>query len=180
MAAGRLCQHRCRAGRQTGSGPRAGRADDSTPRAACDHAHARANADAFLERLAGYGIRLTCVFGGFEGESYADIPTVARTVGLVPPATRAAQTKELKEISDFAKLLGCTAVGLHIGFVPHDRSLPLYQEVDRGGARRVRSLCRQRPGPAPRDRAGDGRRPAGVHSGCRAQTTCSSTSTRPT
>jgi L-ribulose-5-phosphate 3-epimerase len=89
----------------------------------------QANADAFLNRLAGYGIKLTCVFGGFEGESYADIPTVARTVGLVPPATRAARTKELKEIADFAKLLGCKAVGLHIGFVPHDRSLPLYQEV---------------------------------------------------
>jgi sugar phosphate isomerase/epimerase len=89
----------------------------------------KANADAFLARLAGYGIQLTCVFGGFEGESYADIPTVAQTVGLVPPASRAARTQELKEIADFAKLLGCTAVGLHIGFVPHDRSLPLYQEV---------------------------------------------------
>jgi sugar phosphate isomerase/epimerase len=89
----------------------------------------QANADAFLKRLAGYGINLTCVFCGFEGESYADIPTVANTVGLVPPATRAARTKELKEIADFAKLLGCNCVGLHIGFVPHDRSLPLYQEV---------------------------------------------------
>jgi len=89
----------------------------------------QANADAFLQRLAGYGIKLTCVFGGFDGESYADIPTVARTVGLVPPETRAARTKELKEIADFAKLLGCNAVGLHIGFVPHERSLPLYQEI---------------------------------------------------
>ena len=89
----------------------------------------QAAADAFLKKIADYGITLTCVFGGFEGESYADIPTVARTVGLVPPETRAARTKELKEISDFAKLLGCGAVGLHIGFVPHDRSLPLYKEV---------------------------------------------------
>jgi sugar phosphate isomerase/epimerase len=89
----------------------------------------QAAADAFLQRLAGYGIQLTCVFGGFEGESYADIPTVARTVGLVPPATRAGRTQELKEISDFAKLLGCSAVGLHVGFVPHDRALPLYQQV---------------------------------------------------
>lgn len=89
----------------------------------------QANATAFLKRLADYNIQLTCVFGGFEGESYADIPTVARTVGLVPPETRAARTKELKEIADFAKLLGCPAVGLHIGFVPHDRSLPLYQQV---------------------------------------------------
>jgi sugar phosphate isomerase/epimerase len=89
----------------------------------------QANADAFLKKIADYGIQLTCVFGGFDGESYADIPTVSRTVGLVPPETRAARTKELKEIADFANLLGCKVVGLHIGFVPHDRSLPLYQEV---------------------------------------------------
>src|SRR6187397_2463678 len=66
----------------------------------------KANADAFLKRLAGYNIKLTCVFAGFEGESYADIPTVARTIGLVPPETRAARTKEFKEIADFANLLG--------------------------------------------------------------------------
>jgi sugar phosphate isomerase/epimerase len=89
----------------------------------------QANADAFLKKIADYGIRLTCVFGGFEGESYADIPTVARSVGLVPPETRAARVKELKEIADFAKLLKCNAVGLHIGFVPHDPDLPLYEEV---------------------------------------------------
>ena len=41
----------------------------------------------FLARLDELGIRITVVFGGFEGESYADIPAVARTVGLVPPAT---------------------------------------------------------------------------------------------
>ena len=89
----------------------------------------KANADAFLKRLSGFGIQLTCVFGGFEGESYADIPTVARTVGLVPPATRAARTKELKEIADFAKLLNCKVVGLHVGFVPHDATDPLYKQV---------------------------------------------------
>jgi sugar phosphate isomerase/epimerase len=89
----------------------------------------KANAEAFLKRLSGFGIQLTCVFGGFEGESYADIPTVARTVGLVPPATRAARTKELKEIADFAKLLNCKVVGLHVGFVPHDATDPLYKQV---------------------------------------------------
>ena len=83
----------------------------------------------FLDRLGQLGIRITAVFGGFEGESYADIPTVVRTVGLVPPATRAARTKEMKEIADFARLLGCDVVALHIGFVPHDRSDPLYKEV---------------------------------------------------
>jgi sugar phosphate isomerase/epimerase len=83
----------------------------------------------FLARLDDFGIRITAVFGGFEGESYADIPTVARTVGLVPPATRAARLVEMKEISDFARILGVAAVGLHIGFVPHDPGDPLHREV---------------------------------------------------
>ncbi|MEX0677510.1 MAG: sugar phosphate isomerase/epimerase family protein [Pirellulales bacterium] len=87
------------------------------------------NAKRFLDRLAGFGIRITAVFGGFAGESYADIPTVTRTVGLVPPATRAERTKEMKEIADFARLLGVDVVALHLGFVPHDAADPLYREV---------------------------------------------------
>jgi sugar phosphate isomerase/epimerase len=84
-------------------------------------------AEAFLAKLREMGVTITVVFGGFEGESYADIPTTARTVGLVPPATRAARTAEMKEIADFAWLLGVDAVGLHVGFVPHDPSDSLYQ-----------------------------------------------------
>lgn len=86
-------------------------------------------AQAFLAKLKEYGLTLTVVFGGFEGESYADIPTVVRTVGLVPPETRAARLQEMKEISDFAKLLGCKAVGLHIGFVPHDTSTGAFKDI---------------------------------------------------
>ena len=87
------------------------------------------NADRFLARLAELGIELTAVFGGFEGESFADIPTVSKTVGLVPAETRSARTLEMKEIADFAKMLKCKVVALHIGFVPHDTSDPLYAEV---------------------------------------------------
>jgi sugar phosphate isomerase/epimerase len=88
-------------------------------------------ADEFLRRLEQLGIEVTCVFAGFEGESYADIPTVSRTVGLVPPATRRERTAELKEIADFARLLGVKAVGVHIGFVPHDRDSEEYMDVIR-------------------------------------------------
>jgi sugar phosphate isomerase/epimerase len=87
------------------------------------------HAERFLARLKELKIRITVVFGGFEGESYADIPTTARTVGLVPPATRAARLMEMLEIADFARLLGVDAVGLHIGFVPHDRNDPAYRDV---------------------------------------------------
>jgi sugar phosphate isomerase/epimerase len=89
----------------------------------------RASAERFAARLREFGITPTVVFGGFEGESYADIPTVVRTIGLVPPETRAERTQELKEIADFAKLLDCDVVALHLGFIPHDTSAPLYREV---------------------------------------------------
>jgi sugar phosphate isomerase/epimerase len=87
------------------------------------------NADQFIAKLEQLDIQLTAVFGGFEGESYADIPTVSETVGLVPAATRAARLQEMKEISDFSRLLGCDVVALHLGFVPHTPSASLYQEI---------------------------------------------------
>lgn len=94
-------------------------------------------AQQFLDRLRELNITISVVFGGFEGESYADIPTTRRTVGLVPPETRAARTAEMKEISDFAKLLGVSIVGLHVGFVPHDPQDPMYEDV----VRVTREVC---------------------------------------
>ena len=64
-----------------------------TPHAA---SRTKARAAEFRWRLEELGITITCVFAGFEGESYADIPTVQRTVGLVPRATRTDRTAELK------------------------------------------------------------------------------------
>jgi len=86
-------------------------------------------AHAFLEKCRVARISVTCVFGGFEGESYADIPTTARTVGLVPRETRAARLAEMTEISDFARLLNCDTVALHIGFVPADRQGADYKDL---------------------------------------------------
>jgi sugar phosphate isomerase/epimerase len=95
------------------------------------------NAAAFTKQLADYGITITTVFLGFEGESYETIEITAKTVGFVPPATRSARLTEAFEISDFAKLLGVTAIGSHIGFVPHDRTSSDYKEV----VETLRRLC---------------------------------------
>lgn len=73
----------------------------------------------FLKQLDALGLVLTAVFGGFEGESYADIPTTQRTVGLVPAATRQERLQEMKEIASFARHLHCDVVALHLGFIPH-------------------------------------------------------------
>jgi sugar phosphate isomerase/epimerase len=97
-----------------------------TPRAESRTAERAAE---FNRRLSELGIKISCVFAGFEGESYADIPTVERTVGLVPRETRAARTTELKAIADFARELNVAAVGVHLGFVPHDAAHPEYQKM---------------------------------------------------
>ena len=86
-------------------------------------------ADQFLEQCRQAGITTTVVFGGFEGESYASIAETRRTVGLVPAETRGARLQEMKEISDFAKMLGCDTVALHIGFITEDRDSDDYRSL---------------------------------------------------
>jgi sugar phosphate isomerase/epimerase len=99
-------------------------------------------ADEFKRRLSEFGIRITCVFAGFEGESYADIPTVKRTVGLVPRETRAARTSELKEIANVARELNVDVVGVHLGFVPHGLGDADYRELV-GLTREVCEHCKR-------------------------------------
>ena len=48
------------------------------------------------------------------------------TVGLVPPTTRAARIDALKQVSDFAKLLGVSQVQTHCGFIPENPADSLY------------------------------------------------------
>jgi sugar phosphate isomerase/epimerase len=62
------------------------------------------------------------VFAAFEGESYADIPTVQRTVGFIPQVTREVRERRMLEVSDFAAQLGVAGIATHVGFVPDDTS----------------------------------------------------------
>jgi len=95
------------------------------------------NAKAFTQKLKDYGITVTAVFLGYEGETYETIARTAETVGLVPEGTRAARLAESFEISDFAAKLGVSVIGGHIGFVPHDRTSTEYKGV----VETIRTLC---------------------------------------
>ncbi|MDP8979655.1 MAG: sugar phosphate isomerase/epimerase [Acidobacteriota bacterium] len=79
---------------------------------------------------------LITVIAAYNGESYADIPTVQRTVGFVPPETRAERELRTLAVSDFAAKLGAPGIGCHIGFVPEDAGDPDYAAV-RDVVRRV-------------------------------------------
>ncbi|GHT30815.1 hexulose-6-phosphate isomerase [Planctomycetales bacterium] len=95
------------------------------------------HADEFNKKLKDYGITISTVFLGFEGESYETIKITAETVGFVPEATRAARLAEAFEIADFAKLLNVSAIGSHIGFVPHDKNSTGYSGI----VETIRQLC---------------------------------------
>ena len=76
----------------------------------------------------------------YVGEDYADIPTVSRTVGLVPAGTRSARVARTKAVSDVARKLGIDSVACHIGFVPEDHTQSLYAEI-RDVARDICDYC---------------------------------------
>jgi sugar phosphate isomerase/epimerase len=48
------------------------------------------------------------------------------TIGLVPPATRAARIDALRQVSDFARQLNIGQVQTHCGFIPEDPADALY------------------------------------------------------
>ena len=88
-----------------------------------------AAAEEWRESIEGAGFALVTVFAAYTGESYADIATVQRTVGFVPPETRAARERRTLELSDFAARLGVGSIACHIGFVPEDPADPDYAAV---------------------------------------------------
>ncbi len=87
--------------------------------------------------LAEEDFAITTVFAAYEGESYADIPTVQRTVGFIPRETRAAREERTRKVIDLAAELGVPGFACHIGFVPEHVSDPDYVAV----REIVRRLC---------------------------------------
>jgi len=51
------------------------------------------------------------------------------TIGVVPPKTRAERIDALRQVSDFAKLLGIKQVQTHCGFIPEDPTDALYPQA---------------------------------------------------
>lgn len=80
---------------------------------------------------------LVTVFAAYKGEDYADIPTVQRTVGFIPPATREERLARTLELSDFSAKLGVSSIACHIGFVPEETTDPDYIAV----REMVRKVC---------------------------------------
>jgi L-ribulose-5-phosphate 3-epimerase len=87
------------------------------------------NTGNWLEALRMERFALATVVCSYLGEAYADIPTVLRTVGFVPPRTRAQRVARTKYVSDFAAQLGVESIACHVGVVPEDPKDPAYPEI---------------------------------------------------
>jgi sugar phosphate isomerase/epimerase len=83
------------------------------------------------------GFKLYTAFAAFEGESYADIPTVQRTVGFIPQVAREVRELRMLAVSDFAAQLSVPGIATHVGFIPEDTSHPDYFAV----REMVRRVC---------------------------------------
>ena len=84
-------------------------------------------ADQLSAALAKQGVIATSVEIVGPGRLVWDFWDGPETIGLVPPATRAARVEALKQTSDFAKHLGIPRVQTHCGFLPENPRDPLYQ-----------------------------------------------------
>ncbi len=83
-----------------------------------------------------FDFALATVFCAYNGESYADIPTVQRTVGFIPRETRGEREARTLEVSEAGGRMGVRSIATHVGFVPEDRSDADYVAV-RDMVRRV-------------------------------------------
>jgi L-ribulose-5-phosphate 3-epimerase len=97
-------------------------------------------AEAWSAALKEEDFTLVTVFCSYIGENYADQPTVQRTVGFIPAATREEREQRTKDVSHFAAAMGVKSVACHVGFVPHDTNDPDYQAV-LGMVRRICDHC---------------------------------------
>jgi L-ribulose-5-phosphate 3-epimerase len=92
---------------------------------------APALATQYRDLLAKYQLTATAVEVVGPGPLVWDFLHGPSTIGLVPPKTRAARIDALRQVADFAKLVGIDQVQTHCGFIPEDPSDPLYpQAVD--------------------------------------------------
>ena len=86
-------------------------------------------AEDFKAALAGQEIVLTSAVCAYEGEDYSSLQLVHDTVGFTNGDLREPRIARTKAVSDFAAELGIGALSCHIGFVPGDTTLPLYEEL---------------------------------------------------
>ena len=72
------------------------------------------------------GIEITTLWVGAPGRYVWNFVDGPRTIGLVPPQTRAERLAAMKHGSDFASGAGVASITTHVGFIPENPDDPTY------------------------------------------------------
>lgn len=75
-----------------------------------------------------YEVTITALMTLGEGRMVWNLRDGPKTIGIIPPNTRAERVAALKRASDLAKACGVKAVHTHCGFIPENPNEPLYAE----------------------------------------------------
>lgn len=73
-----------------------------------------------------YGITISAVWAGWTGKMVWDFYEGPKTLGIVPEDMRELRIPQLKNASDFAKVLGVDDVITHMGFIPENPNDPIF------------------------------------------------------
>lgn len=73
-----------------------------------------------------YGITISAVWAGWTGNIVWDFYEGPKTLGIVPEDMRELRIPQLKNASDFAKVLGVDDVITHMGFIPENPNDPIF------------------------------------------------------
>jgi sugar phosphate isomerase/epimerase len=97
------------------------------------------------ERLRGAAaarnVEVTSIVTHCRGGQIWNLVDGPATIGLVPPATRAAGVARLRAGSDFARWVGAPSITSHVGFIPEAPGDPVYPELV-ASMREVAEHCR--------------------------------------
>jgi sugar phosphate isomerase/epimerase len=85
--------------------------------------------DEYIAAARAGGLTIDTMFVAFAGQSYADLPTIRRTVGLTNPATREHRCMVALAYGALAVELGAPSLAAHVGFIPEDRSRRDYADL---------------------------------------------------
>jgi sugar phosphate isomerase/epimerase len=96
----------------------------------------------FRDLIAKYSLTVTAVEVVGPGRLLWNFTEGPSTIGLVPPASRAARIDALRQVSGFAKQLGVEQVQTHCGFIPEDPADALYPQAVEA-IREVARICQE-------------------------------------
>jgi L-ribulose-5-phosphate 3-epimerase len=74
-------------------------------------------------------LRLSTAVCSYQGEDYSNLQTIHQTVGFTTESLRSDRIARTKEVSSFAHALDIPAVSCHIGFIPANKTEPLYKDL---------------------------------------------------